>query len=148
MGGGKSYHAQKSFVNGMEGPTPQFLEGDSVLPPKMMELISNFKPLTKEMVTSFVKDNLYTEIVKRLDTGYEYDSIVVSQALYSNQNRIDLIDMLSSANIEVIMVWVKPPFWRNLKQIWSRPNGLKWVLYWLMNKPFFEKPTHHHVVIK
>lgn len=145
MGGGKTYHAQKSFVNGMvDGPKPEFLEGDSVIPAEMLERVLAFKPLTPEMVTSYVKNNLYPAIMDKFRLS---PSVVVSQALYSDANRRELIMMLQHKDVEVTMVWIKPGFWRNLKQIWSRPNGLKWVLYWLINKPFFQKPTHHHIVV-
>lgn len=153
MGSGKSYYAVNKFVNGLEGPAPGFLEGDSVLTPEMVERAKNFKHFTKEMVSSFIKDNLYPEIVKLLNQREvhprypDYKALVVSQALYSNQDRLDLIKMLSDNGIEVMMIWVKPPFLQNLKQLWSRPKGLKWVLYWLLNKPFFQKPTHHCITL-
>lgn len=153
MGSGKSYYAVNKFVNGLEGPAPGFLEGDSILPSEMVERAKNFKPFTKEMVSSFIKNNLFPEIVKRLDQRKThpqypaYQALVVSQALYSNQDRLDLIEMLASENIQVQMIWVKPPFLQNLKQLWSRPKGFKWVLYWLLNKPFFQKPTHDCIKI-
>jgi hypothetical protein len=70
--------------------------------------------------------------------------IVVAQALYLDEDRKWIEWFFTQLGYSVKFVWVKPPFLRNLKQIYSRPKGLRWVLYWLMNKPWFQKPTHEY----
>lgn len=136
MGGGKNYHGEKfSFHWGME-----FLDGDTLVPEEMMERVAAFKPLSPEIVEDYVTNHLAPAILNR-------SSVIVAQALYMDKHRLFLRDFLTTHGYEVIFYWVKPKFWNNLKQIYSRPKGLKWVLYWLMNKPFFQKPTHDHQVV-
>jgi gluconate kinase len=117
-----------------------FFDGDTVVSPEMKERVSKFKPLTRRMVIDYI-DHLTMEIVAkaRASTG-----LVVAQALYFDKDRRFLKYVLSTLGFNVIFYWVRPTFWNNLKQIYSRPNGLRWVLYWLINKPFFQKPTHEY----
>jgi len=146
MGCGKSYcgarYAQKHGYH--------FFEGDSVVPPAMMERVSKFQPLTKEMVEEYIGVLSDTIADKMLDLEKEdrfnFEGLVVSQALYRDEHRHSLTIFLESLGYHVRWRWVKVPFWRNIQNLLTRPSGWKWVYYWLINKPFFQKPTHDHYV--
>lgn len=94
------------------------------------------------MVHHYVSRILAPEIMERGKYG-----LIVAQALYTNADRVFLKKYLELHGFNVSFFWVKSSFWRNLKQIYSRPRGLRWVLYWLLNKPFFEKPSHNYTRI-
>lgn len=34
-----------------------------------------------------------------------------------------------------------------IRQLRSRPEGWRWVKYWLLNKPFFQRPRGPHTVL-
>ena len=121
----------------------QFFEGDSVIPSRMLERVSQFKPITRDMIEEYM-DVLSEAIAKRMETC---DHLIVSQALYMDLDRKDLKVFLECLGYEVRMWWVKVPLWRNMQNLLTRTNGWKWVLYWLINKPFFQKPSHAHEVI-
>lgn len=140
MGSGKNYwgeHYSNKF-------NCTFFDGDSIVPPKMAEKVSNFKPLTRELIQDYV-GILANAIVDR--AVEKNQDLIVAQALYSNEDRKFIAEYLCCFGYAVIFYWVRPSFWRNLKQIYSRKNGLRWVFYWLMNKPFFQKPTHQHYIL-
>lgn len=139
MGAGKSYWGKQIAA---ERANIKFIEGDLYVPVEMSERIARMLPPTKDQIEELIRDLLgavdeYLEI---------YDGVVVSQALYRNLHREFMIDYWLGKGYEVHPIWVKVGFWQNLRQLWKRERGgLKWVLYWLMNKPFFEKPTHPHM---
>lgn len=136
MGGGKNYWGK--LIAKQDNAT--FFDGDTVATPVMKERVSKFKPLNREIIKDYI-NILFAEIEVRAD---DYGNLVVAQALYNDEDRKFLAEMLTGMGYNVQFYWIKTPFWRNLRQIWSRPNGFRWVLYWLMNKPFFEKPTHKY----
>lgn len=136
MGCGKSYCA-KQFA---ERHDFEFFEGDSVVTPKMLERVLKFKPLTEDMIEEYM-DVLTEAIANKMEST---DYLVVSQALYRNINREDLLSFLESLGYQVRMWWVRVSWWRNIKNLLTRPNGWGWIYYWLINKPFFQKPTHEH----
>lgn len=136
MGSGKNYHGEK--IAKEYGYT--FFDGDTVVPSEMLEKVSKFEPLTREMVKDYVS-NLASEIIVEAKTS---NGLVVAQALYFDEDRKFLNTLLTAHGYKVEFRWVRTPFWRNLKQIYSRNNGLRWVIYWLTNKPFFQKPTHKY----
>lgn len=141
MGGGKNYHGERlSRMTGFP-----FFDGDTVVTPEMAEKVSNFRPLTREMILSYVS-RLANEIADRAEVE-DVPGLIVAQALYINDDRLFLKEFLRCLGFNVKFYWIKTPFWRNLKQIFSRKNGFRWVLYWLMNKPFFQKPTHEYIVL-
>lgn len=140
MGVGKNYWGESLA----KGYNYTFFDGDSVVPPEMIEKVVNFKPLTREMILNYV-EVLIKEIDKRAKN--EPNGLVVSQALYFDSDRINVIESLRKMGYKVKPYWVKARFWDNLKQIFSRPKGFRWVLYWLLNKPYFQKPTHWHCTI-
>ena len=140
MGGGKNYHGEKMA----KWFGDVFFDGDTVIPPEMAERVANFKPLTRDMIDSYI-DILIDEIDRRAIKSE--NGLIVAQALYFNQDRKEIKFCLEQLGYRVIMCWVRPSFWRNFKQIQSRPNGWRWVLYWLMSKPFFQKPTHEYQLV-
>lgn len=141
MGAGKNYHGER--LSRMTGFT--FFDGDTVISPEMAKKISNFQPLPREMIESYVT-HLANEIADRGEDE-SVRGLIVAQALYMNDDRLYLQYFLRCLGFNVKFYWIKTPFWRNLKQIFSRKNGFRWVFYWLMNKPFFQKPTHKYFVI-
>jgi gluconate kinase len=133
MGSGKNYHGEKLAKK--LGYT--FFDGDIVVTSEMAEKVSKFKPLSRDIIKNYRR--VLAEAIK--EKAAQANGLVVAQALYSNQDRYYLHGFLSTKN-NVKFIWIKTSFFKNLKQIYSRPKGLRWVLYWLMNKPFFQKPTH------
>lgn len=135
MGGGKNYHGERlSFILNLP-----FFDGDEVVTSEMLEKVTKFKPLTREMIINYV-NVLANAIADRA----EPNGLIVAQALYFDEDRLFLQKFLSCLGYKVKFIWIKTPFWRNLKQIYSRKNGLRWSIFWLLNKPYFQKPTHEH----
>lgn len=139
MGCGKSYRGKRLA----EDCGYYFYEGDDAVLPEMAERVSQFKPLDRNMILQFVNQLCATLIEK----AERHDNLVVAQALYCDEDRRYINNILSMLGHNVTWKWVKTPFWQNMKQIYSRPKGFRWVLYWLMNKPFFQKPTHEYKTV-
>ncbi len=134
MGSGKNYWGE-IFMR----TTPAcFFDGDTVATPEMIARFSKFKSLSEEIIMNYLY-KLTDEITARANV---VGNLIVAQALYRDEHRCLLELFLKQQGVNVRFVWVKTSFWRNLKQLYSRPKGLRWILYWLMNKPFFQKPTH------
>ena len=140
MGSGKNYWG-KRFASD-SGYT--FFDGDTVISSEMLARVSKFKGLPRDMIFEYV-NKLVEEIANRVEQA---SGLVVAQALYFDEDRLFLEMFLRNLGYNVRFNWIRPSFWRNLKQIYSRPNGFRWALYWLMNKPFFQKPTHKYNVIE
>ena len=144
MGSGKTYKGKKLAENyGFD-----FLEGDSFLTKEMNDRVNSFKPLTKEMIDDFVKIHLFRGIIK---AGWKAEQkgkrgLIVAQALYLDSLRVELKSKLIKAGYEVEFVKIETPFFTNMRQLWSRKFGMFWILYWLMNKPFFQNPTHSYTM--
>lgn len=143
MGAGKSFWGKRCA---MERPGATLFEGDDVVSSEMLERVSKFKPLTREIVSSYVRDVLVNEIVRRAEKAER--ELVVAQALYSNADREFLLRHLTRLGYRVNFDYVKAPIKRNVMQLFTRENGCRWALYHIMNKPYFEKPTHQHSVIE
>lgn len=141
MGGGKNYWGEKIAQD--NGYT--FLDGDTLATPEMINRVSQFKSMTRKMIIEYI-DKLTIAISEQARQAN--NGLVVAQALYFDEDRKIMRYALTHVGFNVQFIWVKTPFWRNLNQIFSRPEGFKWSLYWLANKPFFQKPTHPHTVIK
>jgi gluconate kinase len=118
----------------------EFFEGDSVVTARMANRVAGFKPLTRDMIEEYM-DILSDAIADRME---HCDHLVVSQALYFDEDRVLLKSFLESFGYHVEMWWIKSKWYRNIQNLLSRENGWKWVVYWLFNKPFFQKPTHAH----
>ncbi len=136
MGCGKTYcgsrYAERHGI--------KFFDGDSVITPRMLEKVSRFKPITRDILEEYL-DILFEAIAKQMENC---DHLVVSQALYADNDRKDLKIFLECLGYKVRMWWVRVPLWRNVRNLLTRQDGWKWVLYWLFNKPWFQKPTHEH----
>jgi gluconate kinase len=138
MGCGKSYCGERyAKKHGFD-----FFEGDSVVTPRMLERVSKFKPISRDILDEYL-DVLADAIA---DAAEKCDHLVVSQALYINEDRQSIKIFLESLGYKVRMWWVKVSFWRNFRNLLTRQDGWKWALYWLINKPFFQSPDHDHDV--
>lgn len=120
----------------------KFFDGDTVVTARMMNKVANFKPITRDIIEEYM-DVLSNAIA---DQMADCDHLVVSQALYSNEDRETLKTFLECLGFQVRMWWVQVSLWRNVQNLLTRKDGWKWVLYWLFNKPFFQRPTHEHNV--
>ena len=138
MGAGKSYYARRlaDDLSGLNKLT-HFLEGDSLASPEMADRVQRFRLPTRDMVIDLV-DHLIVETLRLAWTG----DVVVAQALYFDEDRQQIQKHLRDAGHHVDWVWVHPDAKTNVKRLLGRPKGYRWVLYWLLNKPFFERPTH------
>lgn len=134
MGCGKSYLGSR-FA---ERHSFKFFEGDSVVPPRMMERVTKFKSITEDMLEEYM-DVLADAVADEMNTC---DNLVVSQALYRDEDRKSLKIFFECLGYRVKMYWVQSRWHRNIQNLLTRQDGWKWVLYWLLNKPFFQKPTH------
>ncbi len=139
MGAGKNYWGEKLAQE--ENAT--FFDGDTVATPEMKDRVAKFYPLNKQLIEEFIAVLLSAIVMKADDLG----NLVVAQALYNNDDREFIEEMLSRQGFRVRFYWIKTSFWCNLKQLFSRPKGFWWVIYWLMNKPYFEKPTHRYRIL-
>jgi gluconate kinase len=134
MGAGKNYWGE--LLAKEENAT--FFDGDTVATEEMRDRVAKFYPLNKQIIEEYINVLLAAIVMKADDLG----NLVVAQALYNNDDRLFIEEMLRGEGFKVYFVWIQTSFWRNLKQLYSRPRGFWWVIYWLMNKPYFEKPTH------
>lgn len=66
-------------------------------------------------------------------------NVVVSQALYNANHRSMLVRWWQKMGHVVLVYRAHSGFWRNLRQLWRRDKGLRWVLFWLASKPWFER---------
>jgi gluconate kinase len=138
MGCGKTYCGSKYA----ERHGFKFFDGDTVVTAAMLNKVVNFKPIPLDVLEEYM-DVLFNAIADQMK---DCDYLVVSQALYRNSDREELQKFLESLGYTVRMWWVRVPLWRNIQNLLTRENGWKWVLYWLINKPFFQKPKHEHQV--
>ena len=139
MGSGKSYRGSR-FAKDQDF---KFFEGDSVVTPKMMERVRKFKPISKEMLEEYM-DVLADAIA---DQMVDTENLVVSQAFYRDEDRKSMITFLECLGYRVKMWLVKVRFWQNVKNLLTRQDGWKWIMYWLINKPFFQTPTHEYQIL-
>lgn len=142
MGAGKSFWASELAWQMDFG----YLEGDDYLPPAMREAVARFGRVTEDMKGQLL-NRLKVVLHEELDKERPNGGIVLSQALYSEADRQWLIRHFRAAGYKVEVYWIKAGFWRNLKQLWKRPRGARWVLYWLMSKPWFEKPIDESTTV-
>lgn len=136
MGAGKNYWGK--IIAERHGLV--FFDADTVIPPEMSTLVRDFKPIPREMISRFV-DDLGGIIADKADAN---NGVVVAQALYTDEDRKFLLLFLNSLGYKVHFVWITTSTWKNFKQLLSRDHGWRWVAYWLMSKPWFQKPTHKY----
>ncbi len=138
MGCGKTYCASRYA----EKHSFKFFEGDSVVTPRMLERVSKFRPIPRHILDEYL-DVLADAIA---DEAEGVDHLVVSQALYIDEDRESIRIFLEALGYRVRMWWVQVPLWRNFQNLLTRKDGWKWVCYWLLNKPFFQKPKYDHQI--
>lgn len=120
----------------------KFFEGDSVVTPRMLERVSKFRPIPRSILEEYI-DVLSNAIA---DQAEGCDHLIVSQALYLNEDRESIKIFLETLGYEVRFWLVRVRMWRNFQNLLTRQDGWKWALYWLINKPFFQKPKHEHQI--
>jgi gluconate kinase len=141
MGAGKNYYGER--IAEKEGLP--FYDGDSCIPARMLEYTSAFKPIPRLVLVDYIDNYLLPEIIER--TNDSDDGIVVAQALYLDNDRQVILATLEEQAFDVEYYWVKTPRKQNIKQLYSRKNGMRWAMYYLMNTAFFEKPTHTYRIV-
>lgn len=141
MGGGKNYWGETMHRWFPEYP---FFDGDTVVPPEMATSVYKFQPLSRRTIKDYI-NILIAETEKRLEVSEK--GILMAQALYFDEDRIDIKKYFETLGYRVIMYWIKPSWWQNLWQILKRPKGIRWAIYWAFNKPYFQIPTHNHTII-
>lgn len=140
VGAGKTYCA-KRFAKKIGA---HFYDGDDSLSLELRSKVEKVQPLTRSDIYGFITNYLAEDCVRLAES---HDVLVVAQALYNEGDRLWLGHTLRRFGIDTIFVHIRTPFWRNLKQLWSRKNGLRWIRMWLISKPWFEQPTHYCVDI-
>lgn len=144
MGAGKSHFGRQLA----ERENCLFVEGDDCMPDDMHAVVKKFGVVTDEMTSKLVA-NLITTLtaMQRCCLG-SADGVVLAQALYKERDRVALVEALKAAGYVVEVGWVRAGFLQNVRQLWARDRGLRWVLYWLASKPFFEYPKLTHVEVR
>jgi len=138
MGTGKNYVGEKLAKHlGCE-----FFDGDTVIPKEMLEKVTKFKSLTAADIDNYVYFHLIPEIGKR-SNGKD---LVVAQALYRNAHRDTIEFFFGEENIKFVWLPVSSNT-THMKRLYGRNNGLKWMLYGLYNKFFFQKPETFKVKV-
>ena len=140
MGSGKSWCAERwARQQGL-----RFFEGDSVVTHELLDRSGRFKPIPRDVIREFVRV-LATAIIKEAGGG----DLVVAQALYLDEDRVWLQQLLFEHGLVVKWTWVRAGFFRHVRNLLTRSKGIRWVVYMLMNKPFFQKPIgHEHRVFR
>ena len=117
-----------------------FIDGDSFVPESMARKVLSFKPLGQKDIDDFVYDHLVPGI---LSSWKEGDDVVIAQALYRKEHR-DAIAFLFTGHI--VFVYIRCPLLLNLQRLWSRKKGLRWALYGLWNRIFFQTDGISHII--
>lgn len=120
----------------------KFFEGDNVVTARMLSKVKSFKPIPLDALKEYVE--VLAQAID--DQAQNCDNLIVAQALYLDNHRQYIRLFLEEHGYQVRFWLVKTHWWRNVRNLLSRPQGWKWVYYWLMNKPFFETPTHKYKV--
>ncbi len=56
-------------------------------------------------------------------------NLIVAQALYFDEDQKEIKSYFENLGYYVQFYWVRPPWWRNIRQIFKRKNPWKWFLY-------------------
>lgn len=142
MGSGKSYLGKKlaDKLNYL------FIEGDAFASDEMGAAIAGLKRINNKMIDDLIFDlDAAVRLVAELEP--ELKGVVVSQALYQEHHRETLMKSWRDIGYAVECGWVRTPMLQHIRQLVSRPKGWRWVVYWLLSKPFFQRPTHPHTVL-
>lgn len=138
MGCGKSYQGSRYA----QRHNFKYFEGDSVVTPRMLERVQKFQPIPEDVLEEYM-DVLFNTIADQMN---DTDHLVVSQALYRYDDRVLLKNFLESFGYTVIMYWIQCKWYHNIENLLTREKGWWLVYYWLINKPFFQKPKHEHQI--
>lgn len=118
-----------------------FIDGDTMLPPELEAKVKKFMPLTPAEVDSFVKDHLVPGMIDLLKVQND-PGMVLAQALYMREHREYIAKAIKRMGLTPVFVYIPVhSLLVHLSRLWSRPRGLYWALYGLVNKPFFQKPS-------
>ena len=140
MGSGKS-HCAREFA-GEHGY--EFFEGDSVVTRELLDRSGRFKPIPRGVIREFVQ--VLSRAVEERARMSRSSHLVVAQALYLDEDRLAFQRYLNEHGLFVRWFWVRTGFFQHVRQLLSRPKGTRWVPYMLVNKPFFQAPSHPHLV--
>lgn len=113
----------------------EFFDGDTVIPKTMMEKVTKFKSLNTADIDNYIYSHFIPEIGKRS----QGKDLVVAQALYRQSHRDTIEFFFGEENVK--FVWL--PVFSNavhIKRLYGRKNGIRWTLYGLYNKLFFQEP--------
>ena len=113
----------------------EFVDGDTFISPEIAKKVASFKRLSLKDLDNFVTKRLIPGIedhVKRI--GFLSD-LVVTQALYRKRHR-DLIR--KHFDEDCVFIEIKASLRTNLKRLLTREKGIRWALYGLLNRPFFQ----------
>lgn len=139
MGSGKSEAAK--ILAQMIGQ--EFYEGDNDVPKSMREKVTKFEIPVIEEINELTK-NIIAGIKHKLSQN---TPVVVSQALYLNQHRLQILEAFKDYDIE--FVYIATPIQKQYQQLKSRDSGEKWVDYAKLNDSHFQEPDpllHAHVI--
>jgi gluconate kinase len=139
MGAGKN-HVGELVARHLGCP---FFDGDTVIPEAMAKRIRGFGRLTKGDIDGFVRDHLIPAIWDRA-VAYDHVSrmsriadLVVAQALYRRANREEIaLAMRGQARFIEVRV---PSILTHMRRLLGRERGLRWAMYALVSKPFFQR---------
>ena len=133
MDSGKSYCSERYAI----GHDLCFLEGDDYVTLAMLERVRKFKPIPMD----------YVRVLAAAIVTHARLCDFPGQALYLDEDRYWLATHLHLHGFTTRFHWVSCGWFRNVRRLLTRQHGFRWVLYWLINKPFFQKPiaSVHHV---
>jgi gluconate kinase len=145
MGCGKTFYGRQMATNRSQtGFHTRFWDADEAATQDMIDCIDEFKPMNRDMISRYV-NILKTSIVRKAEEASS--DLIISQALYMDEHRQQIIDHLELLGYTVHPYWVRCSLLTNAKRLLSRERGRGWLFYWLMNKPFFQRPKHFHTII-
>lgn len=122
-----------------------FVDGDSLLPRHMAEKVKSFKPFTAEEIREYVELHITPFLITRGSSG-----LVFAQALYRSEHRQYIEEALEEVGLETVFVFIPThSLITHLSRLLSRPRGLMWAIFGLLNKPFFQKSgaTNHITIL-
>jgi gluconate kinase len=137
MGSGKNYHGER-LAKRLGVP---FVDGDSFLPPDLVECLERGGVFTTADVERFFNGYLLPGL---MDRNIKHpDGFVVAQALYNDVHRQELYQIFHESRL----YWVKPSFARHIGNLCKRRDPFTWIGRMLVSKLWFQTPYVPHEVI-